>query len=442
MKIFDRYILKSLVGPFFFALLTIIFVLILQFFANFADRFIGKGIGFSAMVELIMLQSAWMVGLAAPMAVLIAVVMTFGSLTMTSEMTVFRASGVSLYRLMVPVLLAGAALSLVVERFNNVVVPRANYHAKALMVDIAKAKPTFGVTENAFSPLVDGYSILVRDSDERTGSIKEVIIYDGTRPDYRTVVTAEEGRIDFSRDGRYLVMNLRNGEIHEAQEPDYRIYRRMAFDRHRFVFESTGFGFSRSKENKTRKGGRELSAEELRKLAADFRRKVADAENDIALPLEALQKSIALSFSGQDTPMAGMPQGSNLRALAAVATYIDSELGLLEGELEEIETNTGLYNRYMAEYHKKYALSFACLAFVLVGVPLGILAKRGGFGIGAVLSLFFFVLYWVIMISGEKMAERGLIDPLLSIWMADVIIALIGIVLVVRLTGAVFSSSR
>ena len=121
MKIIDRYILKSHLGPFLFAFITIIFVLILQFFATFADRFVGRGIEVSAIVELIVLQSAWMVGLAAPMAVLIAVVMAFGALTTTSEMTVLRASGISLYRVMIPVLIAGLFLSALVERFNNVV---------------------------------------------------------------------------------------------------------------------------------------------------------------------------------------------------------------------------------------------------------------------------------------------------------------------------------
>jgi len=180
MKIIDRYILKAHVGSFLFAFVTIIFVLILQFFATFADRFMGKGIGFTAMVELILLQSAWMVGLAAPMAVLVSVVMAFGSLTTTSEMTVFRASGISLYRLMMPVLLAGLLLSLFVERFNNVVLPEANYYAKSLMVDIARSKPAFGLAENAFSTLVDGYSIFVRSTDEHSKELRGIVIYDAS----------------------------------------------------------------------------------------------------------------------------------------------------------------------------------------------------------------------------------------------------------------------
>ncbi|NTU97712.1 MAG: YjgP/YjgQ family permease, partial [Chlorobiaceae bacterium] len=165
MKIIDRYILKSHLLPFGYAFLIIVFILILQFFTVFAERFIGKGIGFSTIIELILLQSVWMIGLAVPMAVLVATVLTFAALTTTSEMTVFRASGISLYRLMAPVLVAGLVLSGLVERFNNVVIPVSNYYAQSLMLEVARTKPDVGLTENAFSKLVDGYSIFVRDSN-------------------------------------------------------------------------------------------------------------------------------------------------------------------------------------------------------------------------------------------------------------------------------------
>ncbi|TCD47316.1 LptF/LptG family permease [Chlorobium sp. N1] len=442
MKLIDRYILKSLVGPFFFAFLTIIFVLILQFFANFADRFIGKGIDIGSLLELILLQSAWMVGLAAPMAVLIAVVMTFGSMTMTSEMTVFRASGISLYRLMVPVLIAGFVLSLVVERFNNVFLPQANYHARSLMTDIAKAKPTFGITENAFSPLVDGYSIMVRSADERSGSIGDVIIYDTTRPDFRSTITAKNGRIGFSSDGRYLVMTLFDGQINEVKVPGGNLYRKMSFERHRFVFESTGFGFTRSTEGRARSGGHELSASELLAVARDYRQQVAVAERKISMPIDMLEQAISVIAPGNAVNYPDVRGSGNARAAVAVAGFIDRQLGVVQSELRTIDMNQMLYNRYMAEYHKKYSLAFACLVFVLVGAPLGVIARKGGFGIGAVFSLVFFVLYWVIMITGEKIAERGIMEPWAAIWMADALIGLIGIYLTVSLTSAVFRSNR
>ena len=441
MKIIDRYILKSLIGPFLFAFVTIIFVLILQFFATFADRFIGKGIGFPAILELIALQSAWMVGLAAPMAVLVAVVMTFGSLTTTSEMTVFRASGISLYRLMIPVLLAGLLLSFFVERFNNVVLPKSNYYAKSLMVDIARSKPAFGLTENAFSTLVDGYSIFVRKTDERSKELRGIVIYDGTRRDYTTMVTAEKGTIDFTGDYQYLVMTLFNGEIHQVRQPDHKNYRHMSFAKHRFVFESSGFGFSRSPESRMRSGDTELSAKELLVIGDEFRKRISASEKLIQMPLEKIGERIAdrrAGISGKQISSSKLP--GKLKAETAV--YVERQLAQLDLELQSIEANRNMYNRYMAAYHKKYALSLACFVFVLVGAPLGVLARRGGFGVGAAISLLLFVLYWMIMISGEKIAERGLLDPMISMWLANVVMVCIGVALVISLTGSVFNTSR
>ncbi len=440
LKIIDRYILKLHLGPFIFAFITLVFVLILQFFSTFADRFIGKGISFSTIVELIMLQSAWMVGLAAPMAVLVAVVMAFGTLTTTSEMTVFRASGISLYRLMIPVLLAGLLLSALVERFNNVVLPQANYYAKSMMVDIARSKPAFGLTENAFSTLVDGYSIFIRKSDDRLKNLYGIVIYDVTKPEYSTVVTAEKGTIDFTADYQYLVMTLYNGEIHQVRQPDHKNSRNMSFSKQRFVFESSGSGFARSSGNRMRSGDNELSANELQSIGNAIMQRMSASKKRIRMPLEKLVALLAKPRTeARETLHAATPSS---KAIAATAGYVDRQLAQLDSELNSIASNQSTYNRYMAAYHKKYALSLACFVFVMVGAPLGVLARRGGFGVGAAISLLFFVLYWMIMIAGEKIAERGLIDPMISMWLANTVMASIGILLVISLTRALFNTSR
>ncbi|MEI7934072.1 MAG: LptF/LptG family permease [Chlorobiaceae bacterium] len=439
LKIIDRYILKSHIGPFLFAFITLVFVLILQFFSTFADRFIGKGIGFSTIVELIMLQSAWMVGLAAPMAVLVAVVMAFGSLTTTSEMTVFRASGISLYRLMIPVLLAGLFLSVLVERFNNVVLPQANYYAKSMMVDIARSKPAFGLTENAFSTLVDGYSIFIRKSDDRLKNLYGIVIYDVTRPEYSTVVTAEKGNIDFTADYQYLVMTLYNGAIHQVHQPDHKSFRNMSFRKQRFVFESSGSGFARSSGNRMRSGDNELSATELYSIGNEILKRMSASEKRIRIPLEKLAERMA---KPRAEAHGTIPESPSSKAITAAAGYVDQQLARLDGELNSIASNQIIYNRYMAAWHKKYALSLACFVFALVGAPLGVLARRGGFGAGAAISLLFFVLYWMIMIAGEKIAERGLLEPIFSMWLANIVMVCIGIGLVLSLTGAVFNTSR
>ena len=383
-----------------------------------------------------------MVGLAAPMAVLIAVVMAFGALTSSSEMTVIRASGISLYRLMMPVIVVSLLLSLLVERFNNVVLPAANYYGKSLMVDIARAKPAFGLTENAFSSLVDGYSILVRNSDAKSKVISGVVIYDQNSREYSSMVTAEKGTIDFSPDYQYLVMTLVNGEIHQIQQPEHLKYRIMSFKKHRFVFESSGFGFERSSANRMRSGDSELSARELLTIGREFQQRIALSEQHIRQPLELMASRIRESGTEERKSLSSSSLSQEQKRASLVAGYLDRQLGQLDRELKNIESNRTMYNSYMAAYHKKYALSFACFVFVLVGAPLGLRSRRGGFGIGASMSLLFFVLYWMLMITGEKVAARGLLDPLISMWAADVVMAGIGIWLIVRESGSVSATSR
>ncbi|NTW84261.1 MAG: YjgP/YjgQ family permease [Chlorobiaceae bacterium] len=443
MKIIDRYILKSHLLPFGYAFLTIVFMLILQFFSIFADRLIGKGMGFATILELIFLQSAWMIGLAIPMAVLVAVVLTFGALTTTSEVTVFRATGISLYRLMAPVLIAGLFLSGLVERFNNVIVPVANYYARTLMLEIARSKPEFGLEENAFSKLVDGYSIFVRDSDKKSKELRGIVIYDYTNPDFSIMVTAEKGTLEFSPDYHYLMMTLFNGEIHEMKHGDLSYYRKIGFEKDRFIVESSKLDLTGNVKKRIRSGDNELSADELLFINNELRVRIAASERMIehlkgknGLDLHAGRKPAVIKG---EAVVAQLKTGDSG---VSASDQKDGKDSLIAVEKRNLESSRRMLNRYIVSYHKKYALSFSCFVFILVGAPLGVMARKGGFGLGAAVSLLLFVLYWVLMLFGESIAEYGLIGPFISVWFPNFILTAIGILLAVRLNGPVFRSMR
>lgn len=437
MKIIDRYILKSHLLPFGFAFLTIIFVLVLQFFTIFGDRFIGKGISFSSIIELILLQSAWMVGLAVPMAALVSTVLTFSALTTTSEMTIFRASGISLFRAMFPVLVAGLLLSGLVERFNNVVLPVANYYAQSKMLEMARTKPGLGLTENAFSTLVEGYSIFVRESDDKTKELRGVVIYDTSKPEYSIMVTAEKGTLEFSPDYRYLVMTLFRGEIHEVKQDDLASYRKLDFAKNRFIIESSNLDLTSSVKNRMRSGNNELSADELLMISNEFRRRIAVSEKALVKRSETAVSRVA----GEPGEAVGVAD-EGAQGAAKERDEAGRRISLQKEEVKTMEYNRKMLNRYMVAYHKKYALSFACFVFVLVGAPLGIMARKGGFGLGAAASLLFFVIYWILMIFGENFAERGLVGPFVGVWLGNAFMIVTGTSLVVSLNGTVFRSSR
>ncbi|MGC8773678.1 MAG: LptF/LptG family permease [Chlorobaculum sp.] len=442
MKIFDRYILKAHLGTFFFAFVTIMFVFILFFLTKFLERLIGKGLDFSIIFEVVALQSAWMVGLAVPMAVLVSTVMAFSTLTNSSELTVMRASGISIYRLVMPVLLASLALSLLMERFNNVVMPEANYKANALFSDITRMKPGLGIDKNAFSDVIQGYSLMVRDIDNDTGELRDIVLYDRGRPNVRTVIIAARGRIQFSQDYSHLVLTLEDGQIHELSLPSMDRYRKMVFARNRYVFDATGYGFERTDDGTRRRGGKELSAADLLSMAREFNLKGRVAESSIDKRIEQLRKEVAAIRNRHDavslSSRVALPAAVTGHAIEVVDTMIED----LSARIEQVQNSRDSFNDYMVEYHKKYSLAFACLVFAVIGAPLGVMARRGGFGAGAVLSLFFFVLYWVLMIGGEKIAKRGLFLPAISVWLPNVILGAAGLFMMYRLSSSASGSNR
>lgn len=435
MKILHRYILKEHIAPFLFAFITILFVFTLQFVTRFFDRFVGKGLGFFVVAELITLQIAWMVVFAVPMAVLIATLVAFGNLTNSSEMTVMKAGGLSLYRLIIPVLLAGAVLAGLLERFNNIVLPEANYQAKLLLRDITRAKPSFGLTENAFSGLVDGYSILVRETGRDANTLEGITIYQRDTDDDKTVINAESGNIEFTSDYHYLILTLFNGEMHELHRGGKKDYRIMTFDKHRYVFSSTGYGFERTDGSEMRRGDSELSAGELYTMGMKFRKRMSDATARAGQKLAREQEAInALGTMAEAGPTGGVQVTRERKT--QIRDQVENMLARIDQEIDHMERSREMYNKYMVEFHKKYALSFACVVFVLVGAPLGVLAKRGGFGVGAGLSLVFFILYWALLIMGEKLSDRGLLDPGISMWLANIVMLLIGLVALFRVFGS------
>ncbi|NTW50156.1 MAG: YjgP/YjgQ family permease [Chlorobiales bacterium] len=460
MNILSRYILKSHIGPFLFGFITVVFVFTMQFLTRYLDKLVGKGLDFGVILELIFLQIAWMVVLAAPMAVLISTLMSFGNLTNSMEMTAIRASGISLFRIMTPVLIAAAAVTLFVERFNNIILPEANHEAKVLLMDISKTKPSFGLQENIFSDMIYGYTILARHTDEKTSDISGITIYDNSNPQRQIVITADSGSFEFTKDYRYLIMTLKHGEMHELVTPSRLAYRKIRFGKHRVVFESTGFGFERSNESSVSRNDREMSASSMLQICDSLSQRSQQFRQNVKVSIDKGSRAIFqdtlvhFSAAGNEVRTASLSPGDSIGILRHIAPdrrfkVLDRAIflarnGFNEAQIQSfnLENNESSRNKYMVEVHKKYSIPFACLFFALVGVPLGVLARRGGFGVGAGLSLLFFLIYWSFLIGGEKLADRGLLSPGLAMWMGDIVLVLIGSTMLYIVTGRRLISSR
>jgi lipopolysaccharide export system permease protein len=427
--IVSRYILRAHAGPFVFSVSTLMFLFLLQFVMKFIDQLVGKGLSAWVILELILLNLSWMLVLAVPMSVLVAVLMAFGDLSSRNEITAMKAAGFSIYRMLFPVLIAGAVVMVLMIWFNNYVLPESNYRLKTLTMDIRRKKPTLSLVDGVFSQDITGYSILVRKAVQKSNLLQGVTLYDYTNPVRSIVITAEKGRISFSPDYRKLIMDLEEGEIHELDLQERNQYRRIRFTEHRIAMNVEGFDFERSSASAFSRGDRELSARAMMVIVDSLKEVRAKTLQEFALAAERDGTALLdgrLEFSPGSPPgyaqEASHPALRKARQMAAAGATAQFRLDALDRQVDQ----------YMVEVHKKYSIPAACLVFVLVGVPLGIMSRRGGFGIAATLSLGFFVLYWACLIGGEKLADRAILSPAVGMWSANVMIGIAGIYLVTR----------
>jgi lipopolysaccharide export system permease protein len=424
-----RYILRAHVGPFVFSLSTLMFIFLLQFVMKFIDQLVGKGLSMWVIIELIALNLSWMLVLAVPMSVLVAVLMAFGELSSRNEITAMKASGISIYRMMFPVLLAGIVVGGFLVWFNNVVLPESNHRLKALTIDIRRKRPTLALMDGVFSQEIQGYSILVKKASQKTNDLEGVTIYDYTNPSVSVTVTAKRGKISISPDYRKLIMDLNEGEIHQLDLARRTGYRTIRFEEHRITMAVEGFDFERSQASAFTRGDRELGAGAMLKVVDSLGRAREELAGDMQ---ELMNREIDRRLAG--TPI-GLAPGASASAIGTSAAAL-AEARITSSQvataLFRLETVQKQIDQYWVEIHKKYSIPVACVVFVLLGVPLGIMARRGGFGTAATLSLGFFVLYWTCLIGGEKLADRDILEPWLGMWAANIIIGLTGIYLTVR----------
>ena len=427
----ERYILRAHIGPFFFSLVTLMFVFLLQFVMKFIDQLVGKGLTPWVIIELITLSLSWMLVLAVPMSVLVATLMAFGDLSSRNETTAMKASGLSTYRMILPVLLAATVVAVLLVSFNNDVLPETNHRLRALTLDIRRKKPAINLRNGVFSQDIPGYSLLVRRTFEKTNDLEGVTLFDYTNPGTNVVITAETGTISFSSDFRTLIMDLHRGEIHELDLQKMSAYRKVRFENHRIAMNVEGFDFTRTSESAFQRGDRELSAQAMlaivdslsrarESLIAAFRARMqADAEARLSGVADTLPSPSTLATPGR-APASPLTSTRMLSSSAMTESY-------------RIEALDRQIDQFMVEVHKKFAIPAACLVFVLIGVPLGIMARRGGFGMAATLSLGFFILYYACLIGGEKLADRDIVSPFVGMWSANIIVGLMGIYLTIRI---------
>ena len=436
MKIFQRYIFREHLLPFTFALLVLLFVLLTNFLLRALDRFLGKGLGFGILVEYVVLNMAWILALAVPMAVMVATLMAFGRLSADNEITAIRTSGVSYAAILAPALTFGTLICVALILFNNAVLPHANHRARLLSGDINRKRPDLAVEAGYFIDDLPDYSLLVRgrDGDQFT----DILIFSKDNDRVQRTIYADRGSFQAIDDA--LLLFLEDGEIHELSLPFLDEYRRLKFDRHRIVIPIDNLYLERRES--AHRGDREMNLKMMQEKIGDYIRKMSTVRERMSKRIASQTPYVLTGDTTEVAVMAlvtrwqqvirdstGLVRSDSVR-LARRARNLERGLG---GDFNLLASYGKGIGRYQVEIHKKFAIPFACIVLILVGAPVGIMARRGGFAVAAAMSLGFFVIYWAFLIAGEELADRGRMSPFLAMWAGNMVLSVAGLILYWRL---------
>lgn len=440
MKKLDKLILKAFFGPFILTFAVVEFILLTQYMLKYLDELVGKDLGAEVFGELLFYFSINMAPVALPLAVLLSSLMTFGTLGEHHELTAIKTSGITLTRVLRPVFIVVALITIGAFYFNNFVVPKANLKAYSLLWDIRQKKPAMNFKEGAFYNGIPGYSIKVNKKMNDGQTLGDVMIYDHSKGGSNTtVILADSGEMYMAHNDNYLVLELFRGNTYVAQgNASFRNsndqFVRQQFDISKIILSMASFNLDRTREelfsdNKMMKNIDQLTVvtDSLRRHSkrevsfyapnvdpfySYFKADTGQVKNGFRLLDKSLDKELAA------------PTESVLSLATNKARNVKS---FTSSYLERIKNTVREANNYEIEIWKKYTQSAAILIMFLIGAPLGAIIKKGGLGVPVLISIIFFILMYVMAILGEKWAREGLVSVGAGLWAGNFILLPIGL---------------
>jgi lipopolysaccharide export system permease protein len=381
------------------ALLT--FLLILDKIFEIADLIIAKGIPFIMVTELLAFIIPSILTLTIPMSVIVTYLMVYGELAAGQEIIAFYSCGIHPFRLFKGPLFMALFLSLFLLYFNTSVIPRANFEAKKLLFDIKIKRPAAQIIENTFIEEIKGYRIYIERVDFKKGTLQNILIYDEKDDASVRTITAERGRLTSHPLEGTLTFFLENGAIYETEAKDRSKLFKIDFNDH----EITMAYDTRPQKDWITKGDRELTGPEIRKN------------------IQSIEQML--------TPL--LNQTENYRSELENKRLSTDDIDRLEKVYDNAKKNLSYQyqkiNRLLVEYHKKYALAAAPVIFAFIAFPLGIITRKRQKGYSYVISIAVFLFYWVALIGGEALGDRGALSPFISMWFANFILGAVALYL-------------
>ena len=431
MRLISRYFIREMIMPFLFSLLMITFLLFINFLLRAIDRFLGKGLDVLTILEYLFLNLAWIIALSVPMAVLLSTLMTFGRLSEDNEINAMRASGISFLSIIRAPIIFGITVATLLVIFNNFILPDMNFHARLLSGDIYRKRPGMNIEPGVFLDNLPDYSMIVGGKNGELMS--DVRIFSKGQQESQTSIHSKTGKLSTLSDA--FLLTLFDGEIHEIENKDYANYRRIIFETHKIIIPADDILLNR--RDSSNRTDREMTVPMIMDKVNSYEKKLRVVRTrlkgafyrtlgDSLLP-NSIEEGLAIVSNVRDsiesdTTLAKGTLHKKNRQLRSLERQIKNEFGLITSYLKG-------RNKYTVEAHKKFSIPFACILFVLLGAPLGVMAKKGGFAISTSLSFGFFLLYYILLIGGEELADRNQVTPEVGMWAPNIVLLIIALYL-------------
>ena len=474
MTLLSRYLLRQLAAPFVFALAAQTSLMLLSQVAKKFGALVGKGLPWTVIGEVFALSLPFIVAMTLPMAVLLAVLYTFSHLAADNEITAMRASGISVYQVLTPVLIWGACMAALNFAFVDQVLPRSNARLRALLIDIGRKKPTFELREQVINEVPPSqYFLRASRIDAATGKMRGVTIYDVGGETSRRIIYADSGSMAYAEGQTDLSLRLYDGSIHQYRPAEPTRFQLTYFSVNDLRVKNVYDQLQRNTSESIR-GDREMSTCEMLDVIREARRQQEEAREErsnlvandlrvllnlppiastpvrassaapgycswlksfqsLILPKTAKAQSSAQQAAPKKPQSAARPVRPAVRPPAGPKVRLSSwsEVASAADRVKEADRRA---DRYAVEVHKKWAISLACMSFVIVGIVMALRFPRAGIGLVIGGGLAVFSIHYVGLTAGESLADRGLLSPWLAMWLPNIILTVVGILGLIRVS--------
>lgn len=460
MKKLYKVVIGSYIGPFLLSFSTVLFLMVMQNFFLYLDDIMGKGLPWYIIVEFLIYSSSTIVPIVVPLAVLLGSIMTFGTLAENFELTAMKSSGLSLFKIMRPLIIVAFLTAVGEFFFLNNVWPVSNLKLRTLIWDITKKKPSLSLTNNVFYNGLEGVSIRVNKNDVENDRLEGVLLYFSSeeKPGNNRVIRAEWGTMKQSEDGRSMNLTLYNGYEYQDMQ-DRKMPRkkdnnfellRSEFDKILIRIDLSNFDFNNTDEELFSQYYEMLNMKQLKTLEDSLTQKYFDREADFKAYLDkgiylrndsrskndSINQSLLLSKSKTGVKKIKKSKkpipGDSFYAF--LASYDDKAIiniaknltrntkNYLKRSQDEFNSREKYIKRYQIERHRKLMLSVACLVLFFIGAPLGAIIRKGGFGFPVVFSIIFFLIFHITTTAGEKMAKQNVVPVYFGMWLGIMVL--------------------